>query len=69
MADKTVKGHTTSISDYELERGDGPEPCEGVEADEVSSTRGKAEPKSVTHSKVVEAEDKPDAKKTTAKTK
>lgn len=24
-------GHTTSISDYELERGDGPPPCEGVD--------------------------------------
>ncbi|MGZ6800654.1 MAG: hypothetical protein ACXVGR_12600 [Mycobacteriaceae bacterium] len=24
-------GHTTRISDYELERGDGPEPCEGYD--------------------------------------
>lgn len=49
-------GYTTKISDYEWERGDGPkEVPEGVEV--------------VTKSKVVEAEDKPAPKKTTARSK
>jgi hypothetical protein len=26
-------GHTTSISDYELSRGDGPPPCEGYDVE------------------------------------
>jgi hypothetical protein len=34
-------GHTTSISDYELERGDGPPPCEGVDI-EVSHGKSNA---------------------------
>lgn len=55
-------GHTTSISEYELERGDGPPPCEGYDIEEQAE-------KVVTKSKVVEAESKPAAKKTTAKTK
>lgn len=49
-------GYTTKISDYEWDRGDGPKDIpEGVEV--------------VTKSKVVEAEDKPAPKKTTARSK
>jgi hypothetical protein len=55
-------GHTTSISDYELERGDGPPPCDGVDIEAPAE-------KSARQSKVVEPEPKPAAKKTTAKTK
>jgi hypothetical protein len=48
-------GHTTKISDYELDRGDGPEPCEGVDIEVKAKT--------------VEPEDKPEPKKSAAKTK
>lgn len=51
-------GYTTRISDYEWDRGDGAkEVPEGVE---VSA---------VTKSKVVEPEDNPEPKKTTARSK
>lgn len=49
-------GHTTKISDYELQRGD--PVIDAADLDEP-----------VTKSKVVESEDKPAPKKSTAKSK
>lgn len=48
-------GHTEKIPDAELERGDGPAPCDGVDI-EVKA-------------KKVEPEDKSEPEKSTAKTK
>lgn len=58
-------GHTTSISDYELERAStrGPE-AEGVD---IEAQAEKKPP--VTKSKVVEPEKKPAPRKSTARTK
>lgn len=55
-------GCTTKISDYELERGDGPEPCEGYDIE--------AERESAVKSKVVEPQDdKKPVSSTRARTK
>lgn len=64
-------GYTTRISDYEWDRGDGvKEVPEGVEVSSAAKLpRPDTEDKSVTKSKVVEAEDKPEPKKSTARTK
>lgn len=64
-------GYTTSIPEPELERGDGAPPCEGVDAEAAlkAPRLGGDDEKTVTKSKVVEGEDKPESKKSTAKTK
>jgi hypothetical protein len=62
-------GHTTRISDYEMDRAwtVGPE-VEGYDI-EGQPAKKDAPEKSVTKSKVVEAEKKPAPKKSTARTK
>ena len=72
-------GYTTKISDYEWERGDGPkEVPEGVDIDakknlapkeHMSESEIRVDDDKVTKSKVVEADDKPAPKKSTARTK
>jgi hypothetical protein len=69
-------GHTTSISDYELERGDGPPPCEGVDI-EVSHGKSNAPKEHMSESEIrgdfddpdLEEEPKTKAKVVTAKEK
>lgn len=64
-------GYTTSIPEPELERGDGAPPCEGLDVEAAAKQKrpGSEDEKQVTKSKVVEGEDKPEPKKTAAKTK
>lgn len=64
-------GYTTSIPEPELERGDGPEPCEGVDAEAAVKTERPEgyEVSSVTKSKVVEGDEKPEPKKSSARSK
>jgi hypothetical protein len=63
-------GYTTSIPEPELERGDGPPPCEGVDIEAARAKENPAPEKHpVTKSKVIEGDDKPESKKSTARTK
>lgn len=63
-------GHTEKISDYEMARGDGPPPCEGVDIEDHPTKTAKPTHHVSTVSKTVEPEKKAPAKKSTpARTK